>query len=144
MDGHSGFDKVGGFGVWVAILHAVCIFKCGVVYSTLSHTNTHTGQWCGPGAPCGILAKDVRIAARKVSKVAQKVWVHALVWSTGCSGWVETKRKVGSGSDSVRGETEVGSKVLQLTQAKKSKLCVCVCVPVGQHSWTVSELQAAH
>lgn len=87
---------------------------CSIFNTSLAHARTDTGQWCGLGAQCGILAKEAGIAARKVSKVAQKVWVPALVWSTGCSSWVETRRKVGMGSESVKGETEVGSMVFTI------------------------------
>lgn len=78
----------------MAGLLAVCIFKLGAVYSKPhTHRERERGQWCGLRAQCGILAKETEIAARKVSKVAQKVQVRALVWSSGCSGWVETRRK---------------------------------------------------
>lgn len=52
------------------------------------HTHTRS-QSSGRRALCGILAKEAEIAARKVSMMAQKVWVQALVWSTGSSVWVE-------------------------------------------------------
>ena len=34
-------------------------------HNTHTHTHTETGQWCGLGAQCGILAREAGIAARK-------------------------------------------------------------------------------
>lgn len=54
--------------------------------------------------------------------VAQKVWVQALVWSTGCRGWVEASPKVGRGSKT---KCEVGSEPFTIGTIK-GKACVHV------------------
>ena len=82
------------------------------------------------------MAKDAGIAARKVSEVAQKVWVQALVWSFGRSGWVETRRKVGRGQKVLQGKLSWAPRLFTIGKIKERRLCMYVCLLdsiVGQY-----------